>query len=94
VIRVLACSVILSACAHSPIAVQTEGAFLLDVRSPGEFAEGHLKGAVNVPVNELEATLSSLPTDRNRQILLYGAQRSKARGVLLKAGYSKVNDVQ
>ena len=71
------------------------GAFLLDVRSPGAFAEGHLPGAVNVPVNELEATLSSLPTDRNRELLLYGGPlRSKARVVLSRAGFAKLEDVE
>ena len=66
------------------------------MRTPGEFAEGHVAGAVNVPVQELEATLASLPIDRNREIVVYcrsGARSSRARNVLLKAGYSKVEDL-
>lgn len=72
------------------------GAFLLDVRSPGEFAEGHLPGAVNVPVQELEATLASLPVDRSREIVVYcrsGLRSARARSLLLKAGYAKVEDL-
>lgn len=93
---------LLSGCAHPTLtgeqahAKVDAGAFLLDVRSPGEFAEGHLTGAVNVPVNELEATLSSLPVDRNREIVVYcrsGMRSSRARTILLKAGYSKVEDL-
>lgn len=93
---------LLMACAHPTITgvlahvKVSQGAFLLDVRSPGEFAEGHVQGAVNVPVNELEATLGSLPVDRNREIVVYcrsGLRSSRARTILLKAGYSKVEDV-
>ncbi len=39
------------------------GAFVLDVREPGEFAEGHIPTAVNVPVRELGATDVEFPTD-------------------------------
>ena len=38
-------------------------AFLLDVRSPGEFAAGHIEGATNVPLEELRARLEEVPTD-------------------------------
>lgn len=91
-----------SACAHPTVhgaaaqALVKEGAFLLDVRSPGEFAEGHLQGAVNVPVEELEATLGSLPADHRRQILVYcrsGLRSARARTTLLKAGFAKVEDL-
>jgi phage shock protein E len=100
-ILVVSC-LFIAACAHPTVTGEAaqglvkEGAFLLDVRSPGEFAEGHLAGAVNVPVQELEATLASLPTDRNRQIVVYcrsGMRSSRARNVLLKAGFSKVDDL-
>jgi rhodanese-related sulfurtransferase len=95
-------AVLLVGCAHPTItgAVAQErvkqGAFLLDVRSPAEFAEGHLPGAVNVPVQELEATMASLPADRSREIVVYcrsGLRSSKARGLLLKAGFAKVEDL-
>ena len=41
------------------------GAFVLDVRQPAEFAEGHLPTAVNVPVRELGTTDVEIPTDVN-----------------------------
>jgi len=37
---------------------------LLDVRSPGEFALGHIPGALNMPVDELERRLAQLPKDQ------------------------------
>lgn len=92
----------LSSCAHPTVssaaaqALVKDGAILLDVRSPGEFAEGHLPGALNVPVQELEATLGSLSADRNRPIVVYcrsGVRSARARAQLLKAGYTKVEDL-
>lgn len=95
-------SALWSGCAHPTITGEAAhervklGAFLLDVRSPGEFAEGHLAGAVNVPVNELEATMASLPADRSREIVVYcrtGMRSARARKLLLTAGFSKVEDL-
>ena len=40
--------------------VQKKSAVLLDVRTPEEFADKHLEGALNVPVAELEGRLASL----------------------------------
>jgi hypothetical protein len=37
-----------------------KGALLVDVRTPGEFGSGHLRGAVNVPVDQLHAKLGEL----------------------------------
>jgi len=41
-----------------------EAALLVDVRDPKEFAAGHLKGAINIPINDLEKKLDTLPTDK------------------------------
>ena len=38
---------------------------VLDVRPPDEFAQGHLPGAMNIPLTELRAELGSLPQDRD-----------------------------
>ena len=46
-----------------------EGALLVDVRTPEEFAAGAVPGAVNVPVDELRDRLGELPADR--KLLLY-----------------------
>ena len=38
--------------------------FLVDVRDPDEFAAGHFKTAINMPVDELEQKVQALPTDK------------------------------
>jgi phage shock protein E len=100
VTRGLALALLLSACAHSTLTPDAaasrvkQGAYLLDVRSPAEFAAGHLASAKNVPVEELEATLSSLPVDRQREIVLVGARGTRAREILRRAGFAKIETVR
>jgi rhodanese-related sulfurtransferase len=63
---------------------------LVDVRSPAEFARGHLAGAVNVPVTSLGARLPSLGLDRSRPVvaICLSAHRSPpAVRLLARAGY-------
>jgi rhodanese-related sulfurtransferase len=37
---------------------------LIDVRDPDEFADGHFKSAVNIPVDQLEDKITTLPSDK------------------------------
>jgi rhodanese-related sulfurtransferase len=45
------------------------GALLLDVRSPQEFASGHIEGALNIPVQSLAKRMSELP--QGKQLVVY-----------------------
>lgn len=72
-----------------------EGAILLDVRTPEEFAAGHLEGAVNIPVHEVEARLGELP-DRDKPVVVYcrsGRRSAQAKAVLERSGYAHVHDL-
>jgi rhodanese-related sulfurtransferase len=74
-------------------ALVQQGALLLDVRTTGEFAGGHVAGALNIPVQELEA---KLPAEKDRAVVIYcasGRRSAAAREILLKAGYAKVFDL-
>lgn len=76
--------------------VSTQGALLLDVRTPEEFAAGHIDGATNIPVQQLEARLWSLPASKDQNVVVYcrsGARSSKAAGILKNAGYTRVVDL-
>ena len=64
---------------------------LIDVRTPAEFAAGHIPGAVNVPVDELRASLDELRSvlDDHRDVVLIcrsGARAGQAQEVLNAAG--------
>lgn len=37
-----------------------DGAVIIDVRSPAEFASGHAKGSINIPLEQIEANASKL----------------------------------
>jgi rhodanese-related sulfurtransferase len=66
---------------------------ILDVREPDEFAEDHIKGAVNVPVKELPNRMEALPKDKDTEIVTYceSGFRSAHAAIFLKAyGYSNV----
>lgn len=74
-----------SARAHELV---SQGATLLDVRTDGEWSEGHLPGAVHVPVQELEARMSEVP--RDHPVVVYclsGGRSARAAGMLSAAGY-------
>jgi rhodanese-related sulfurtransferase len=43
---------------------QTGAAVLVDVRDPASFANGHIAGAVHVPLGEITARAGELPRDR------------------------------
>ncbi len=70
-----------------------EGALVIDVRSPEEFAEGHLPGAVNAPYDDLDALLAALGDDHDRQVVLYcrsGRRVGVAIEELEKKGFTRL----
>ncbi len=76
--------------------VSKQGAFLLDVRTPGEFSGGHIDGATNIPVQELEAQLSTLAAKKDQDIVVYcrsGHRSAQAAGILKQAGFTRVHDL-
>lgn len=69
-----------------------ERAFLVDVRTPQEYAGGHIPGAVNIPVDDLRSRLSELPRDRKIAAYCQVGQRGYlATRILLQSGFSAVN---
>ena len=71
----------------------TQPAFIIDVRSPLEFAAGHLKGAVNIPYDRIEQAIGSIEgLEKNSAILLYclsGARSAFACQVLAQLGFTR-----
>ncbi len=69
-----------------------EKPFLLDVRTPEEFASGHIPGAVNIPVDDLRSRLGELPRDRKIAAYCQVGQRGYlATRILMQKGFSAFN---
>lgn len=69
------------------------GALVVDVRTPAEFAGGHYRGAINIPVGELSARMEQLGPDKSKPIVLYchsGARAVSAKHTLTAAGFTDV----
>jgi rhodanese-related sulfurtransferase len=68
--------------------------FLLDVREPWEYQQGHVPGAQLIPLGELERRVSEVPRDRPVLAICHSGQRSlAAAGYLHQLGYTSVSNV-
>jgi rhodanese-related sulfurtransferase len=68
-----------------------EKGVLIDVSEPEEFAKGHVVGARNIPLGQLEGH-KSLPSNKALPLVVVcptGARASRAAGMLRKLGYEK-----
>lgn len=69
------------------------GAILVDVRSPEEYAEGHVEGAKNIPIDSLPGSLSKFGENKDQEIVLYcrsGRRSGMVEKILEKNGYKFV----
>ncbi len=70
--------------------------FWIDVRSPEEYAQGHVSGAVNIPHEQIRAQIDSLTNDKEAEIYVYcrsGHRAGLAMNYLQSMGYSSVRNV-
>ena len=93
---VLATTFALSACApvSEPITVDSN-TIVIDVRTPSEYSEGHLDGAVNIDVQDANfgTILGQLPTDGDYVVYCRSGNRSaKAVEIMKAAGFTNVVD--
>jgi len=74
---------------------QTPGAVLLDVRTPQEYAQGHIPGSKNVPLQGL-GRVRSVAQDENTPLFAYcysGARSRQAASILQSMGYTSVINI-
>ncbi|CAN0604473.1 unnamed protein product, partial [Ectocarpus sp. 12 AP-2014] len=85
-----ACSDVSETALEAGAAVKA-GALLIDVRSPEEFAGGHLPGAINIPHGDIVSGMQALEGNMTGPIVLYcrsGNRSGIAQTSLAQAGYT------
>ncbi len=68
-----------------------DGAVIVDVRSTGEYAGGHIKGSMNIPLDQLSGKLNKL--NKNKPIITCcasGMRSASAKGMLRSKGFTEV----
>ena len=69
---------------------------IIDVRSEQEYNEGHINGAINIPLYEIKTLLPKCVKDKKQCIILYcsgGIRSKKAQTILNSMGYTEVYNV-
>jgi rhodanese-related sulfurtransferase len=75
---------------------RTPGVVVLDVRTPEEYAAGHLANSVLLPVDQVAAKAGTVLKDRDAAIVVYchsGSRSDRAAKELKAQGYSHVSSV-
>ena len=74
---------------------QTDGAVLVDVRTPEEYRDGHVPGSVNVPLQQIE-DIELEVAEKNTPLYIYcrsGARSRQATALLIEMGYEDVHNI-
>ena len=71
-----------------------QGAIILDVRSKGEYASGHIKGSINISVDSLSRSLAQFK-DKQKPIITCcasGMRSASAKSILKANGFEHVHN--
>jgi rhodanese-related sulfurtransferase len=71
-----------------------QGAIIVDVRSNGEYAGGHIRGSLNIPLDQLNNNLNKLKNKSNPIITCCasGMRSASAKALLISKGYTTVHN--
>jgi rhodanese-related sulfurtransferase len=67
---------------------------VVDVRTEAEYAEGHIEGAVNAPLNDLVASLDKLPTDKAAPVVVHCKSGHRAAIAMMYLNFMGYTDVR
>ena len=73
-----------------------QDAVLIDVRSPQEYREGHLDGAISIPDYQIRRVVARQITNKEQLIVVYcstGHRSQEAQRILENMGYTNVYNV-
>jgi len=74
-------------------AVAKGTAIILDVRTPGEFKNGHIEGAINIPLGDIAALYSGIPKNKALVVYCQSGGRSRAAASFLRNKGRTVYDI-
>lgn len=72
-----------------------QGALIIDVRTPQEYAQQHVVNAINIPYKKIVKQFNALEIRKDRTVVLYcrsGNRSGKAIMSLRKAGYTNLHN--
>ena len=74
--------------------VLAQGAVIIDVRTPSEFASGHARDAVNIPLDQLESKLTKIKSYKKPIVLCCasGMRSARANSFLTGQGIANLHD--
>lgn len=74
-----------------------ENFVILDVRTRDEYQEGHIKGSILLPVDEVKEKVTKILSDKDQKLYIYcrsGGRSAKAASEMKKLGYTNVHNMQ
>ncbi|MEY2587313.1 MAG: hypothetical protein RL634_1991 [Bacteroidota bacterium] len=72
--------------------IVSRGALIIDVRSPGEFSQGHIKGSINVPLQNIAAYSKKFSKEKSIITCCASGMRSaSAKSILTNLGFQAYN---
>lgn len=74
--------------------LRDNGAFILDVREPEEWADFHIPGSTHIPLAQLAQRVSEIPDDQDIVVVCRSGNRSQTgRDILKQAGFEDVTSM-
>ena len=70
---------------------------IVDVRTPAEFATGHIPRAINIPQDVLATHLAEIPGTKSTEVVVHcqgGGRAAAAEKILVQEGYTDIRDLQ
>ena len=76
--------------------IKNTGVVVLDVRTPGEFAAGHIQNAINIDVEASDFDTNIAKLDKSKEYAVYchsGRRSGIATQKMVKSGFTKVSNL-
>lgn len=73
-----------------------DSVFLIDVRSPEEYSEIHIRNSISLPLDQIKSKMSKIVKDKDAEVLVYchsGMRASTACEIMAQLGYTNVSNM-